>query len=281
MTNTNPRRHRGDVEIRNLERAVASTGNVEAVASLVQARIRRRVVPLEHVQLAMFFSRPLSPPGSGGLYYNWHPLDWEHNELPVIPERLAQDPRTIQLHALLAEVLQQWPRMLPGDRLPDATWGWLQQNGMGLFDTGGVGNHAPVELQAWDDLDDLAERLGRDARDVYNEAHDLVEAYVDARPDGWLPEWNAWLGSLELDQPYRWEWFRDFASIWRVRVGAMNLEPHPLRVLAHLRGRSTVEYVSILSPWTFHNPFPPGALYVPYGARELELVTKLLGGPPL
>jgi hypothetical protein len=245
-------RRNADPKLRSLERAVA-TGDAGAIPGLIVQRLRDKTISLRLAKAAKFFSAPLTPAGSSAGPYNWFPLGWEHNEIPAPKAVFVQDPRTLVLHSALVEVLG--PRMKLPTEVSEAAWRWMGRLGFFVSDTGGVGNHAPFEIQSEDaperDTEEEEERVGRAQIKIAN-------AYEEATGDR---------GQIS-----------DTAYMWFVKRELFLGRSNAISVMNYLRANSTVEYCNVLGANVYrqkdrHEP--------PFGVTELALVAGYLGGSPL
>jgi hypothetical protein len=260
-------RRNADPKLRGLERAVAA-GDAGAIPGLIVQRLRDKTISPRLAKAARFFSAPLSPPGSTSHPYNWHPLNWSYNELTAPASEFEQDPRTLILHSALVEVLG--PRMkLPikaswpvgtvgvevGNAISAAAESWMSRLGFFVSDTGGVGNHAPFEIQS----DDAPDRdTEEEWRRVLAAQGRVATAYEDATGSP---------GQVS-----------DTAYMWLVKRDLFLGRANAISVMKWLRVNSTVEYCNVLGANVYqqkdrHDP--------PFGLTEYRLVSTWLGGGPL
>lgn len=302
MRHMNPR---GDRAVRELERAVAA-GDPHAVGPLVAARMRAGTIDVERARWAELLSRPIdiSPACDWSPASDWLPRGSAdpHPDYAVAldvfnlmfanstPMGLAPDPRTVVLNDALRSLLMpvggiMLEAITPRD-VPSALQRWAQNRGFGVFENTSF-EHPPYEILGddtrceLDDDDDIAACERRFQR--------ILETYLRDKPDGWTLGEERHLG----DQGP--EGFADDAARYYVRVMAARGNQYAIRLLAFLRRRSTLHYVEVLSPYTtaplwhaaYHGgvraPWQPeeGMVLVPFGVREHEVVSSLLGGAPL
>ena len=303
MPRTNP-----DVRLRELERRVVE-GDAGSMAPLVVSRVRAGSVNENDLELAWWLSAPLTPPGTPrgpralANPYNWHPLDWESSEINTPPERFAQAPETLVIHEALVGILgqtvaQRWHRAFARaverwnarglgntdygwpfsiEAMPDRYWEWAAARGFLISETGGVGNHAPYEIQSEDvveRVDEEEERrvLARRLR-IVAEVEGLDLDKPAARLAGGAAAWRRQVLASVSDYTYhRW-----------IVMRAMRKERIPLEILKGLRYASTVEYISVLGSqmsWIGQSREQPKGRPL-YGVTEHKIVAHLLGGAPL
>lgn len=238
----------GDIE--NIERVVEATRSFESMRALIQARMRSGLIRGSAVRNAVYFSARLTPPGSTSGPYDWHPLQRSFNELQPPPGAFEQDPRTLALYGACQSALPRggWWRPARG-ALPRKTWEWMTRRGFFVSETGGVGNHAPYEIQS----DDSPDTEGADRWQSR-----IATAYEEATGEP---------GQIS-----------DTIYMWFVRRGVFAGEPQPTKIMRWLRVNSTVEYCNVLGANVYnqsdrHDP--------PFGLTEYRLVSNLLGGDPL
>jgi len=281
-------RRNSETELRALERSVAATRSPQEIARLIGMRLRLGRVSMQEARDAWLLSMPLTDPGGESRLYDWTPINF--GVIPVPPGRLDQHPDTLLIHEVLDGLLPPSARVVhPTFAFSGRSDRWLARHGFVISDTGGGDTEPPFEIQdrALGDLDlNLGARDPTEhdslSRDADIRQYDLADEYIESRPDGW-PDGP--------EGPVAWDAILEFAGRWLVRRSAARRNLHAISILRFLRFSSTVDYVRVLSPWTFglwsfgfRDPtgaIPEGAVYEPYGRVELDLVRTLLGGPPL
>jgi hypothetical protein len=284
--------------LRDLERAVELGGGVIAVADLISARIRSGLITPENGLWAQFFSKPLTPLGAKGPPYCWYPLtsQWfveskvdddyriSGRPEPKLPmarwrKRLAQDPRTLVLNQALTGVVgdKSEPAWVPdsrsgwGDDLSPHLRDWMYSRGYDLWSTDDL-NHPPYEIQS----------IGT----LWGDQADAVVSRVEAKRDELIRDYVNYLGLPAPDEE-AWGSYLEDACYFDLLRSALAGVPEALEVLAYLRVHSTLEYMAVVAPlsvtpiWYWPRPYRTPRGTVPFGLAEHQLVSTLLGGPPL
>jgi hypothetical protein len=245
-------RRNADPRIRRAERAVGA-GDASAIPELIRNRLRAGEINPRLARAAKFFSAPLTPPGSTAGSYNWHPFNWSYNELKIAPHEYAQDERTLVLHSALVRVLGARMK-LPTDWSAAAD-NWMDRLGFVVSDTGGVGNHAPFEIQSEDTVERETELEGRRVED--RQLKLASQFHMATGGD-----------AVVSDQVFMWLVKRD---LFLGRANAIS-------VMKYLRMNSTVEYCNVLGANVYDQRDRKDP---PFGLTEYELVSSYLGGAPL
>jgi hypothetical protein len=276
--------------------------------------MRAGIIPAQAASWAELLSRPIDPPRPSEaevIYftpagfatpadaspartprraYEWAPVsqwmrDLENVEgVRVVRESFQQDPRTLQINDLLRQIEV---RRLPRPRIGGVRW---------------TRRHLGAEVRPQDDawlppwmlvaldLDDRV--LHRKEIGVLDRTQfSLTSDYLRAQPDGWTSSDQA---LLWRDGAYNWDVWRELAAGWGLRRAAEAGVSEALAVLGALRYHSTYEYCRLLAPRTGNRvqeqdevtrvgwtPLSPGNDPETFGERELRIVRRLLGGPPL
>lgn len=308
-----------DPRLRHLERLVAA-GQANP-AELVVARLRAGMITVNAIRWAELFSRPIPPPWVQSSYnwhpISWWLEEIRPDLEPFVREnmpRLAQSPTTLQINVMLQAVLDGFRgrvpviqgfggrrRLAPVGDTPESVDRWAWRHGFVVSDTGGPDNHPPFEVQWVNDPDSGDDAEGRRVRGAQAR---LLTAFLAAKPDGWTKHDEDRASDPRVMD--RWSW--DDAAAWFVRTQAFIGNVEALKLLGWLRYHSTTNYFEVLSTYAMA-PFwsvatyvfstdpegiaprtvseaprwqlPAGAIDVPYGEVELDLVRTLLGGPPL